>query len=139
MRRLAGLALAAALALSACTSEPRAPLVCYHLDAEDCLRVAAAVLAEDDFEARASLVAVVAYRGCFPGAFCGLMASEGLPPLTATVGIRFDDGRKPVLRQLGSLEDRPLQVSDGPMNIDADGFIDAYRNTRGVLVIGTFP
>jgi len=139
MRRLAALALASALALPSCATEPPAPLVCYHLNAEDCGLVGAAVLAEDDFEARASLVAVVAYRGCFPGAYCALMVSEGLPPLTATVGIRFDDGRKSVLRQLGSLEDRPLRVSDGPINIGADQFIDAYRNTRGVLVVGTLP
>jgi hypothetical protein len=139
MRGLGRLALAAALALSACTSEPRAPLVCYQVDAEDCLRVAAAVLAEADFEARASLVAVVAYRGCFPGAYYPLVASDSQPPFTATVGIRFDDGRGSVLRQLGSLEDRPLHVTDGPINIEADQFIDAYANTRGVLVIGTLP
>jgi hypothetical protein len=67
------------------------------------------------------------------------MAYDGLPPVVATVGIRFDDGRGSVLRDVGSLERRPLRVSEGPINIDPDRFIDAYRNTRGVLVVGTLP
>jgi hypothetical protein len=138
MRGLACL-LASALALSACTSERPAPVVCYHLTAGDCVLVAAAVLAEDDLEARAALVVVVPWRGCFPGALCRLMQSEQRPPVVATVGIRFDDGSESVLRQTGNLDDRPLDVGDGPVNIGADTFIDAYANTRGVLVLGSLP
>jgi hypothetical protein len=137
MSRLAPLALASALTLSACAAERPEAVVCYHLDAGDCLTVAAAVLAEGDFEARASLIVVVAYRGCFPGAFCQLMAWERQPPRVATVGIRFADGGASVLRHVGDLEDRPLHVTDGPVNVNADTFINAYRDTRGVLVVGT--
>jgi hypothetical protein len=138
MSRLAALAFASALALSACASERPAPVVCYHLTAGDCLLVAAAVLAQDDFASRASLVVVVAWRGCFPGAFCPLMQGER-PPRVATVGIRFDVGSRSVLRQTGNLDGRPLDVADGPGNIRADTFINLYVNTRGVLVLGTLP
>jgi hypothetical protein len=138
MSRLAPLAIASALTLSACASERPEAVVCYHLDAGDCLTVAAAVLAESDLESTASLVVVVPRRGCFPGAFCPLMAWERQPPRVATVGVRFDEGRSR-LWQVGDLEDRPLHVSDGPVNIDADTFINAYRDTRGVLVVGTLP
>jgi hypothetical protein len=139
MSRLAPLALASALTLSACAAERPEAVVCYHLDAGDCLTVAAAVLAESDFESTASLVVVVPWRGCFPGAFCPLMRWERQPPRVATVGIRFADGGASVLRHVGDLEDRPLHVTDGPVNRNADTFIDAYRDTRGVLVLGTLP
>lgn len=139
MRALAAFALVSALSLGACSSEPPPPVVCYHLTAADCLKVAAAVLAEGDAESRAALVVVVPWRGCFPGAFCPLIHSEQLPPVVATVGIRFDDGRRSVLRQTGNLDDSPLDVGDGPVNIAADTFIDAYANTRGVLVLGRLP
>jgi hypothetical protein len=139
MRPLAALALTSVLALGGCSAQRPAPVVCYHLNASDCLMVAAAVLADERAESSAALVVVVPWRGCFPGTLCRLFQSESPLPLVATVGIRFDDGSRSVLRQTGSLDDRPLIVTAGPVNVGADTFIDAYANTRGVLLLGTLP
>lgn len=92
-----------------------------------------------------AVAAVYPWRGCPPGAYCGLVRSVGEIPLSATVAIRFSDGSRSVIRvvdYVSNVQDvskRRPQVYE-LAGIDADGFVTMLLNTRGASVTSTgFP
>ncbi|HYM52837.1 MAG TPA: hypothetical protein VEW45_05040 [Candidatus Dormibacteraeota bacterium] len=131
MKRLFGVAVAATLALSACASGPRVEVVCdengagQELLGYHCGRVAEAVLTEIGGSAPVEAIVVLGWRGCIPGAFCGLQATTAPPsPVSAVVGVRFADGEPSILRVVGDVSARRLDVA-GIIWIEPDRFIDS--------------
>jgi hypothetical protein len=128
--------------LSACTSAGRVQIVCYAPPENPitaCQSAARAVLAQIGGSRPAAVAAVYPWRGCPPGAFCGLVRSTGQIPLSATVAIRFSDRSPSVIRDLDHVSNvqdvskRRPQVYE-LAGIDADGFIAMLLHTRGASV-----
>lgn len=140
--RFALLLVAVAALLPACASAGRVRVVCFAPPENPiaaCQSAARAVLAQIGGNHPAAVAAVYLWRGCAPGAYCGLVRSMEELPLSATVAIRFGDGSPSVIRgvdRVSNVQDvskRRPQVYE-LAGIDADGFVDMLLHTRGASV-----
>lgn len=140
MTRSRSLALLAASWMAAlvasCSAGPSHDIVCYPAGSEgptprQCV-VAAATAVQALGEGREPvLVAIHAFRGCPPGAFCGFNMTPGPPPLSALVGVRFGDGSS----ALGHIDDLAVRspVVTSTTGYGPDEFIDGVARSKGTL------
>jgi hypothetical protein len=117
-------------ALSACLADVGVPVICDdalqgELSTADCNAVAAAVIADLGDDAP-SIIVVLGYSGCPPGAFCALVPDPPPAwPVSVLVGVRFADGDPSVMRSVTDISVRPMEVT-GMGGYDPDAFIDAH-------------
>jgi hypothetical protein len=131
IRFFGAVAAVALIALAAYLTGPRLRVVCYGGGTvTDCARAADAVLADAGGGRPIAAVAVYAWRGCPPGAYCGLVEDPLPAPFSALVGIRFADGTHSLMRDVGDLAAHPIAVHEIE-GYQPDQFIDGVLGTRG--------
>jgi hypothetical protein len=135
IRRFLTFALGSALLLTACASQ-RVDAVCYGNGAPvtaiqvHCQHAAGVVLSRVSVPVERAAIEV--WRGCFPGAYCPLLAQTDFS-FHAAVAIRFTDGSSRLFA-VDNLQERFAHV--GVMGgIDPDRFLETLIHTRGSLMV----